>query len=88
MPPGDFIATMMNFAVVSATQWDGELIADLAPECPALGKSEVVGIRGSTTANQTRVLGDRFDVIPVANPAWLRQCQHALIDALGPRPIL
>ena len=37
---------MMNFAMVSAAQWDGELIADLAAECPALRKSEMVGIRG------------------------------------------
>ncbi len=31
-PPGGFIATMMNFAMVSATQRDGEFIADLPPE--------------------------------------------------------
>ena len=45
-PPGGFIATVMNLAMVSSTQWDGELIADLPPECPALRKSEMVGIRG------------------------------------------
>ena len=44
-PPGRFIATMMNFAMVSATQRDGEFIADLPPECLALRKSEMVGIR-------------------------------------------
>ena len=46
LPPGGFIAAMMNFAMVSATQWDGEFIANLSPECPALRKSEMVGIRG------------------------------------------
>jgi hypothetical protein len=45
-PPGRFIATMMNFAMVAATQWDGKFIADLRPERSGLRKSEMVGIRG------------------------------------------
>jgi hypothetical protein len=81
-PPGGFIATMMNFAMVSATQWDGEFVTNLSPECSGLRKSEMVGIRGSPAADQTRVLGDGFDVRPVANPPRLRQCQYALIDLL------
>ena len=44
-PPGRFIAAMMNFAMVSATQRDGEFIADLPPEGSAQRKSEMVGIR-------------------------------------------
>ncbi len=73
LPPRGFIAATMDLAMVSAAQWNGVLIADLSAECPALGKSEVVGIRGSATANQTRVLGDSFDVIAVTNPARLWQ---------------
>jgi len=74
--------------MVSPAQWDRELIAHLAAECTALRNSEVVGVRGSATANQTRMLGDSLDVIPVTNPAWLRKAQYALIDRLGPRLIL
>ncbi len=55
--------------MVSATQWNGVLIADLTAEGATLGKSEVVGIRGTSPANKTRVLGDSFDVISVTNPA-------------------
>ena|ERR1700733_12670060 len=83
-PPCGFVAAAMDLSMVTSTQRDSELIAYLAPECPALRESEVVGIRGSSAANQTRVLSDRFDVIPVANPARFRPRQSALIDHLGP----
>jgi hypothetical protein len=47
----------MHLAIVTSTQRDGELIADLTPHCPALCEAKVVGIRGLTAANQTRLLG-------------------------------
>jgi len=87
-PPCDFIAAAVNLAMVPSTQWDGEFVADLAPECRGLRKSEVVGIGGLSAANQTRPLGDGLDMIAVPNTARLRQCQHPFIDAFGPRPIL
>ncbi len=46
--------------MVSTAQWNGVLVANLSSERTALGKSEVVGIRGSATTNQTGVLGNRF----------------------------
>jgi hypothetical protein len=45
-PPRGFVAATMHLAMVASTQWNGKLITDLAPECTALGKSEVMGIRG------------------------------------------
>ena len=81
------MAAVMYLAMVSSTQGNGVLIADLAPEGPTLGKPEVVGIGGSATANETRVPGDRFDVISITNPAGLRQCQRAFIDPLRSYPI-
>jgi hypothetical protein len=33
-PPCRFIATAVNFAMMAATQWDRELIADFAAERP------------------------------------------------------
>jgi hypothetical protein len=38
-----------------------------------------MGIRGSATANQTRLLGHISDVLPVANPAGLGPSQQALV---------
>jgi hypothetical protein len=45
-PPGGFIAAAVDLAVVAAAQRDSELVADLAAECSALGKAQVVWIRG------------------------------------------
>ena len=81
-PPSGFVATAVHLAMMSSTQGDGELIADLAAECPALRKAQVVGIRGLTAANQARLLGHMSDVIAVANPARLRQRQHTFVDHL------
>jgi len=61
----------MDLTVVTAAQRDGELVADLSTECPALRVSEVVGIRRTSPANKTRVLGDSFDVISITNPSRL-----------------
>jgi hypothetical protein len=33
------------------------------------------------------LIGDRLDVIAIANPAQLPKCQPALIDCLGGRPV-
>jgi toxin HigB-1 len=45
----------------------GELVARLAAERPALREAQVMGVRGAAAAKQTRLLGDRFDVILVTN---------------------
>jgi hypothetical protein len=87
-PPCGFVATAMHLAMVPATQRDSELIADLAPERPALRETQVVGIRGLTGTYETSLLGHVFDVIAVPNPARLRQRQHTFIDRLRPRTIL
>jgi hypothetical protein len=71
--------------MMSSAQRDGELIADFAPLSLGLGKAEVVGVRGLPAADQTGAVGDRPDVLPVANPARLRQGQQALVDR--PRPV-
>jgi hypothetical protein len=57
LPPRGFVAAMMHRAMVSSTQWNGVLIANLAAECPALRKSEVVGIGGSAAANEIKDVG-------------------------------
>jgi len=82
LPPGSFIATVMNLAVMAPAQRYRELIADLATDRSALRKAQMVGIRRATTANQARLFGYIFYVIAVTNPARLRQRQHVLIDYL------
>jgi hypothetical protein len=58
LPPVGLIAAAVSLAMVSATQRDGELVADLTTECAALGKAQVVGIRGLPAADQAGALGD------------------------------
>jgi len=70
-PPRGFIATAMDLTVMSSTQGDSKFIADLAAECPALRKSQVVRIGRLATTNQTRLLGHKSDVLAVANTARL-----------------
>jgi hypothetical protein len=33
IPPRGFITATMHLAMMAPTEWNGELIADLAPEC-------------------------------------------------------
>src|SRR5262245_27786948 len=72
----------MQRAVMSATEWDRELIADLAAERTGLGEAEVVGVRGLAAANQTRLLGDIAQMLPVAIAPWGSDHENALVDAL------
>jgi hypothetical protein len=71
LPPSGLVAAAMDFAMMSSTQGDSKLIADLAAECPALRETQVVGIAGLAATNQTRLLGDMSHVLAVANPARL-----------------
>src|ERR1700730_2267021 len=87
-PPCGFIVRAVDLAMVASTQGDGELIADLVAERPALCEAQMVSIRRSAIANQAGLLGYIPDVIPIANPARLRQSRHALIDHLRSRPVL
>ena len=73
LPPSGFVADAVHLAMVSAAQRDGELIADLAPERPALGEAQVVGVQGWRPQIRQGCLGDIPDVIAVTNPARLRE---------------
>src|SRR5215472_2336723 len=72
----------MHRAVMSATEWDRKLIADLAAERTGLGKSEVGGVRGLAATHETRLLGDIAKVLPVAIPPRDSNREDALVDAL------
>ena len=72
----------MHCTMMAATEWDRELIADLAAECTRLGKSEVVGVRGPAGADEARLLSDKAQVLPVAIPPRRSDGEDALVDAL------
>src|SRR5262245_20938096 len=81
-PPRALVARAMHRTMMPATERDRELIADLAAERTWLGKSEVVGIRWLAAAQETRMLGDIAQVLPVAIAPRGSDREDALIDAL------
>jgi hypothetical protein len=70
-PPRGFIAAAVDLAMVSSTQGNGKLIAHFAAKRPTLYKAQVMGIRGLTTANQTRLLGHISNVVAIPDSARL-----------------
>ena len=52
-----FIAVTMNFAMMSAAERDCELVTDLAPDSPTLGKTQVMGVARVMSADQTSLPG-------------------------------
>jgi len=73
-PPVRFIATAVDLAMMATTQGDRELIAD---------KSQMMGVRRAATADQTRLLGDQSNVLPIANSSRRRQRKHAFVYRNG-----
>jgi hypothetical protein len=71
-PPTRFIGAEMHLAVMSPAQWDSKFIADLAAQRRGLRKSQVMGIGRLTAADQTNLLGHRFNVLAIANAALRR----------------
>jgi hypothetical protein len=72
----------MHRTVMPATEWDRELIADLAAERSGLDETQVMGIRGLAAAHETRLLGDVTQMLPIAIPTRRRDREDALVDAL------
>ena len=59
----------MHVAMVPSAQRHCELVADLAAECPGLGKAQMMRVRQATTAVKTRLLGDVADMLAIADTA-------------------
>src|SRR5262245_30460834 len=72
----------MHRTMMPTTEWDRELVADLATKCTGLGESEVVGVRGLAAAHEARLLGDIAQVLPVAIAPRGGNREDALVDAL------
>src|SRR5262249_42163893 len=80
VPPRRFIATVMDLAMVSATEWYRELVAYLAAERRCLGKAQMMRIGRTPAANQAWLLRDGFHMLPVPNSTGHRQHQDRLVD--------
>jgi len=79
-PPRGFIAAAMDFAMMAPTKRDSKLIADLAAKRRGLRKAQMVGVRRTAAADETGLLGDRFDMLPVTDLPHRRQRQHGFVN--------
>src|SRR5215204_1205484 len=71
-PPTHFVPAAVQLAMMDATQGNGELVANLAPERPRLGKAQVVGITRRAPTDETRLGRDELKVPLVASAPRLR----------------
>jgi hypothetical protein len=71
LPPGDFVAEVMDVTVMSPAQRDREFVADLAPHGAGLGELQAVGVCGTSRTDQTRLRSDELEVGLVAEPTRL-----------------
>ncbi len=65
--------------MVGATKRDLVVIPDLAPDCAGLGKAEMVGVGGRSSADQARLTGDEPEVAAVAFAPCLAERQGWLV---------
>ena len=84
VPPRGFVAAAMHLAMMTTTERDRELIANFSAQSRGLCKTEMMRVGGTATANQARLLGDRFHMLPVANSAGHRQRQDRFVDTRCP----
>ena len=80
-PSLKLIAAAVQGAMVRAAERHGELIAYASTNGGGLRKPEVMGIRRSPFAKETRLRGYELKMRAVAVAARLVQRQHALIHA-------
>jgi hypothetical protein len=84
-PPRGFVAVAMELAMMPPAKRHGELVAGFSTKRPALGKAQVVGVTGSSSADQAGLLGDEADVVAVADAAGLRMDENRLIHGFSVR---
>jgi len=70
----------MELPMVRAAQWHREFVADLATECTALRKAQMVSIRRASPANQTGLLHHMSDMVAVTNAALFGERQCGFVD--------
>jgi hypothetical protein len=80
-PPGDFVAGLVQLAMMTAAERYGELVADLHADGARLCKTQVMRIARLPTADEAGLGGDEFEMDPVVYPLGRGDGQGAFIDA-------
>src|SRR3982074_535773 len=83
LPPGDLVAEAMDVTVVGSAKRHREFVADLAPHRTRLSELQIVGVCGTSRADQARLRSYEFEVGFVAEPARFVDREDALVDLAG-----
>ncbi len=79
-PPLCFIAATMDFAMMPPAQWHCEFVTHLAAKRSRLSEAQMVGVRRPPAADQARLLGNKPDMVAVANSPCLGEGENGFID--------
>ena len=66
LPPDTLVAPPMELVVMDTAERHRETIADLAANCPAIGESDVVGVRWGATTDKARLTCNELQMSTVA----------------------
>ncbi len=72
----------VKLAVVAAAQRNGELVTRLAAKRPRLRNTQVMGIGRLAAADQARLVGDKSQMVLVADAPRLREREGAFVDTV------
>jgi hypothetical protein len=87
LPPGLLVAGVMDRAVMRAAEGHGEFVARFAAECPRLQITKMMRIGLFAPADETCLLGDITQVLPVTIATRGSDREHALVDAFRLTPL-
>ena len=82
LPPGPLVAGAMDRAVMRAAERDGEFVARFAAKRPWLQVAKMMRIGLFAAADETCLLGNVAQVLPVTIASRRGNREHALVDAL------
>ena len=80
LPPWSLGACLMEFIVVHGAKRDREFIAHLQRKPALLHKRQMVRLGRLPAANETRMRGDKFQMVAIAEPTFGCDREYALID--------
>ena len=68
--------------MVTAAQWNSELVAYFAGQSAALRELEMMRVRRLSTTDEARFLDNGPDMVSIANPTWLGQRERTLVASM------
>ena len=83
LPPGHFIAGLMQLAMMTAAERYSELVADFETQGSGLRKPQVMRIGRLPAADEAGLRGDEPQMGFVTQPFGLGNGENALVDLSG-----